>query len=114
MIDMIYDNEMTLNNLYDIAEENDISVYDFQLNPIKSMSVPGAIGMDTKQIEDSREEKACLAHELGHCMRGAFYTGISSLELREHHEYRADKWVIQNLIPFDKLLNALKQGINEI
>ena len=114
MIDMTDNNKITLNNLYDIAEENDISVYDFELNPIKSMSVPGAIGMDTKQIEDSREEKARLAHELGHCMRGAFYTGISPLELREQHEYRADKWVIQNLVPFDKLLNALKQGITEI
>ncbi len=113
MVDM-NNNTITLNNLYDLAEENNITVYDFQLCPIKSMSVPGAIGLDTQIIKNTVEEKACLAHELAHCVQSAFYTGTSPFELRERHEYRADKWVIQKLIPFDRLLDALNKGITTV
>lgn len=108
------DNTITLNKLYDIAEENNITVYDFRLHPIKSMSVPGAIGIDTKIIKSKVEEKTCLAHELAHCMQSAFYTGCSPLELRERHEHKADKWVIQKLIPFDRLSDALNKGITTV
>ncbi len=107
-------NVITLNKLYDIAEENNIIVYDFSLNPVKSMSVPGAIGIDSKHIETKAEERVCLAHELAHCVQSAFYTGCSPFELRERYEYRADKWAIQKLIPFDRLSDALSKGIKTI
>ena len=112
MIKMTND-KISLNELYEIAQENNICIYEFPLNPIKSMSVPGAIGMDTKHIKTSSEERVRLAHELGHCIKYAFYTGSSPLELREQKEYRANKWAIQKLIPFRQLHKALKQGITE-
>ncbi len=104
---------MTLHELYAIADNNDIDVYHFDLNPIRSMSVPGAIGIDTNLIENTAEEKEQLAHELGHCILGAFYTGTSSYELKEQKEYRADKWAIKKLIPFEELAEALQNGITE-
>ena len=105
---------MTLNELYAIADENNLEVYHFPLHPVKSMSVPGAIGIDVDSLKNSAEEKEALAHELGHCIKGAFYTGASPYELRSQKEYIADKWSVQNLVPFNKLLQALKKGINEV
>ena len=105
---------LTLTQLYTIADTNNIPVYHFPLYPLKSMSVPGAIGIDANQLKSHSEEKEQLAHELGHCIKNAFYTGNSPYELRAQKEYRADKWSIQHLIPFPKLLNALHNGITEI
>ena len=105
---------MTLNQLYNIADKNNISVYHFPLSPVKSMSVPGNIGIDVNQVETLAEEKESFAHELGHCMKNAFYTGKSSYELRSQKEYRADKWAVQTLLPYNELLIALKKGITEI
>lgn len=105
---------MKLNELYDIADNNNISVYHYELNPVKSMSVPGAIGIDTDCIETTLEEKEHLAHELGHCMLGAFYTVISPYELKSQKEYKANRWATQKLVPFPELLDALKNGIAEL
>lgn len=105
---------MTLIQLYNIAEQNDISVYHFQLNPIKSMSIPETIGIDADQLNNTTEEKELLAHELGHCIKRSFYTGSSSLELRSKMEYSANKWAVQNLIPYQDLIEALEHGITEI
>ena len=104
---------MTLNQLYDIARNNNINVCHFPLSPIKSISVPGYIGIDIHQINTVSEERECLAHELGHCMKNVFYTGASTLELRTQKEYRADKWAIQTLIPFEELLRVLQSGRTE-
>ena len=78
------------------------------------MSVPGAIGIDANFVKTNTDEKEQLAHELGHCMLGAFYTGSSPLELRAQKEYRANKWAIEKLIPFAELFEACKNGIIEI
>ena len=104
---------MTLIQLYDVADQNNIAVYHFPLQSIKSMSIPGRIGMDADQIETNVEERHLLAHELGHCMKYAFYTGSSSLELRAQKEYRANKWAIETLIPFDELIDVLENGITD-
>lgn len=105
---------MTLVQLYDIADQNDIAVYHFPLYPVKSVSVPGTIGIDADQVENDTEEKHLLAHELGHCIKYAFYTGNSTLELRAQKEYRANKWAVEALIPLDDLSDALENGITEI
>ena len=81
---------MTLAQLYNIADQNAVAVYHFPLRYVKSMSVPGNIGIDADQIETETEEQSLLAHELGHCIKYAFYTGSSSLELRAQKEYRAN------------------------
>lgn len=105
---------MHINDLYDIADRNNISVFHFPLGPaIKSMSVPGAIGIDADCIETTSEEQTKLAHELGHCMTGSFYTGSSPYELRSQKEYRANKWAVHTLIPFDELVEALENDITE-
>lgn len=105
---------MTLIQLYDIADQNKIAIYHYPLHPIKSASVPGTIGMDADQIKNNIEEKEVLAHELGHCIKYAFYTGHSPLELRAQKECRANKWAAVNLVPFNELMDALNNGVVEI
>lgn len=99
---------LTLTDLYDIADSNKISVYHFPLYPLKSISTPGNIGIDVDQMKTSLDEKEHLAHELGHCMKYAFYTGSSPYELRSQKEYRANKWAIEHLVPYQALVSLIK------
>ncbi|MBD5384433.1 MAG: hypothetical protein HDR72_05485 [Ruminococcaceae bacterium] len=88
----------TLKELYDIADENGIPVIDY---PIRNDSVGALsvcddegdciIALDVHKLNGSADHKVKMAHELGHCVRGAFYNQYSSYDIREKHEYRADK-----------------------
>ena len=103
---------MELTELYQLADNNNIDVYYYPLYPVISMSVPDAIGMDVDNIETTAKEKAVLAHELGHCMTGSFYT-ISTIDNRGRMEERANRWAIKTLLPFSKLNEAVVSGIYE-
>lgn len=102
-----------LYDLYNIADNNKIEVYHYPLYPLKSMSTYDAIGIDADQMETTTDEKECLAHELGHCMTGSFYN-IHTLETRDRMEYRANRWAIRQVLPFDDLEKAFENGITEI
>ena len=105
----------SLNDLYDIAEENEISVMTAECPNCKAISLlsPSGkcyIGMDYKAIKTEREERQYLAHDIGHCVKGAFYNPYSPFSLIEQQEHRADKQAIAYLIPQDEFEKALKQG----
>lgn len=104
---------MNINELYDIADNNNIAVYHFPMKSVTAVSIPGNIGIDTNKIETVTEETVCLAHELGHCMKNAFYNTKNICDLREKHEYKADKWAVNTVIPFEKLIKAVSNGITE-
>ena len=55
-----------------------------------------------------------LSHELGHCMKGAFYNAYSNFDCRQKHENRADKWAVRDLISADSLDDAVAAGHTEI
>lgn len=112
-------------DLYILAQECDIPIDENCPESIISMSVKlpdgtKVIGLSkfVKQTEDSPQKPytklECLAHELGHCMTDSFYAGYSPLEKRAKHEYRADKWAINYLIPFDALCQAVSEGNREL
>lgn len=103
---------MNVLELYNIADSNDIDVYHYSLHPLKSISMPSVIGIDIDQIKTTVEEKTVLAHELGHCMKGAFYNIHSKYDIKARHEQKADKWAIKTLIPLDSLQDALKNGVS--
>ena len=71
------------------------------------------IGMDPFQIETEAEERVHLAHELGHCETGAFYSPYSPLNVRGRQECRADRWAASKLVPALELKKALSLGIVE-
>ena len=71
------------------------------------------IGIDCTKMTDS-QEKTQLAHEIGHCETGSFYSRYVQVDSRQRHENRADKWAIQKLIPEDELDEAVANGCTEL
>lgn len=102
-----------IEKLFDIAEENQIDIDYFKMRKVSSLSIPGAVALDTRKLPDTADANVHLAHELGHCITGSFYNICCKYDIKSRHEYRADKWAISTLIPFDKLLSALQDGITE-
>lgn len=109
---------MELLDLYQFAENENISVYCFNLPQVQSMSIMGndgicTIGIDPFKLETSQNETVKLAHEIGHCTTGSFYNRYSDLDIIEKSEHRADVWAIKKLIPKDELQEAFEQGYVE-
>jgi Zn-dependent peptidase ImmA (M78 family) len=109
----------TINNLYKLAEDNEISVDSFDLNTVDTLSImdkDGAcsIAIDPHRLTSYAEEKAKLAHELGHCMTGSFYNSYSSCDCRARHEFRANLWATLRLVSLEDLKRAAHDGITEV
>ena len=102
---------MTLTELYDISESENVPVYSFQMNECESISVLQDgncfVAIDPMKLQSETEEKEKLSHELGPCATGAFYNRYAACDIREKHERRANIWSIKKLIPKDELLKAL-------
>lgn len=103
----------SLNDLYDIAEKEDITVVNTdcpECSAISLMTPSGKcyIGMDYNTIETEREERQYLAHDIGHCESGAFYNPYSPLNVISQQEFRANKRALQYLVPRDELEDFLK------
>lgn len=110
---------MNLAELYNTADRNNIKVDCFRLNNQPCLSVQDNnyncyIAVDPVKLKSEKQERELLAHELGHCMTGAFYTCSSPLQVRGQMEWRATLWAIKKLIPKDELQKAVKNGIIEL
>ena len=101
-------------NLFDIAEQNGISIFYSDIPRCSSMSVDQHICMDFSYILDCPEANVHLAHEMGHCMTGSFYNRHTPFDIRRKHENRANKWAIKRLVPLDELKKALSNGVIQI
>lgn len=108
---------MTLSELYNYADRKNIKIecYDFKQIQCASVCVNDNcyIAINPFNIETYADEKVKLAHEIGHCEAGSFYNKYSPLDIREKHEYAANKWSINKLIPKDELANAILNGYTE-
>lgn len=105
--------------LYEIAQNSgtEIICCDLPLNQsVSVMSCTGEcyIGIDPFQIETEAEERVHLAHELGHCETGSFYSPYSPLNVRGRQECRADRWAASKLVPPLELKKAISLGIVEL
>lgn len=110
---------MTVNELYDIAESESVTVTAFSLRKREALSTMDSDGqcyvaIDPDKLTSSADEKTKLAHELGHCMTGSFYNVYSPCDSRQRYENRADKWAIKKLIPEDELEQAVAIGYTEL
>lgn len=110
---------MKLYELYEIAESEGIDIYAVSLPVTESVSIMDNdlkcyIGVDYNLVKSSADEKRKLAHEIGHCVKGAFYNRYSKLDLISKHEYSADKWACENLLPKDEMIEAFNQGYVEL
>lgn len=104
-----------MEKLLRIAKKNKILVEYMKLPENGSVSTPeigtGAIIMD--ESLRGADERVHMAHELGHCIRGAFYNVYSPLDVRARHEERANRWAAHKLLPPAKIKKAMLSGLTE-
>lgn len=110
---------MTLESLYDFADRNGIPIVPFPLGSLEAMSYlsPSGdvfIGIDPDSIKSSQDEKLKLAHELGHCMKGAFYNVYATCDVWQKQENRANKWAYEHLVTKKDLSEAVENGFQEV
>lgn len=109
---------MNTSYLYEFAEENHITVFNFPLKENGSVSIKNNdkpfIGLDESTLSTSAEHRVHLAHEVGHCVTDSFYNRYTPLDVRQKHENKADKWAIKHLIPGYELDAAIADGYTEI
>lgn len=67
------------------------------------------IGIDDKVMQTSAEERVHLAHELGHCMTGAFYSIYSPIDNRGYMERIANNYAIKKLVDEDELMKVIEE-----
>lgn len=105
---------LTLAELFVHAASHGISIYNFKMNDLTSISTPdGNIGVDRSKLNGTAEELACIAHEIGHCETGSFYNIYTPLDIRQKHENRADRYAYRQLVPKDELDRAVMNGYTE-
>ena len=109
----------TLQQIYRLAERKNITVDRFALKNREALSImedDGAcfVAVDPEKIKSEADERTKLAHEVGHCVKGAFYNKYSSFDNRQKHENRADKWAIRKLIPATELDDAVAAGHTQL
>ncbi len=99
------------------ATSQDIDIDWLPLSSLDALSIEHkgqyAIVLDPNKIESSADENTKLAHELGHCLYGGFYSSTTPLYIREKHEYKANVWAAKFLVPWDELREAVRNGITE-
>lgn len=106
---------VTLLDLYNRADAQGIEIDDVPMRSLTSVSFPqGWIALDTAKLQTTAEHKSILAHELGHVETGSFYNIYSSFDLRAKQERRADKAAIKMLVPFKRLLSAMRSACCEV
>ena len=110
---------MTYDDLMRLADGGGIQVLDAELPTVESCSVllpdwSCAVGIDPARITSSADAVSKLAHELGHCFRGAFYNRHSPYDLVCQHEYKADRWAVETLMPREDVDAAMRDGAVEV
>ena len=113
-----------LTELYERFESDGVFVFDRQLpfsnEQSKAVTIrindSGTTGvfLDRGRIETSAEEAVTLLHESGHCATGTTHSIVSPFDLVEKHEYKADKWAVQDAVSKEELNAARSAGYLEI
>ena len=104
--------------LYDKLNRAGVRFYHWDLDdqPAATIELDGryAIFMDFHNIHTSAEERVVVAHEGGHVATGATHKVSSPYDLIAKHEYKADKWAIEQLIPARELDAAVARGCTDL
>ena len=107
---------VTNDDLYGIAERRGHVVICESLTETPSLSLQTNkrcyIAID--QRLNVQQEREALAHELGHCEYGGFYNRYSRYDIRAKAERRADKWAFARLVPYGRLMQAVRHDITEV
>ena len=110
---------MDLNYLYDLAEKENIKIYDYYIENANGVFINidklNAIALNYDNFETSIDEKCVLSEELGHYYMDATYPIFSEdIVSISKQEYRAKKWSYFILVPFEKLKSAILEGFTNL
>lgn len=110
---------MELNELYNLAENENITIFDWHVQDIEGIYLNydkiNAIGLNYDEFGTYIDEKCTLAHELGHYFTQSTYPiSCQNQILIDKSEYKANKFAINILIPYEDLILAIKKGITTI
>ena len=105
-----------LTDLYNELEKYNIPVVkvDFQ-NKKAGIITNGndtVIAVDYKKIENSKEEKMIIAEEKAHYETGALYLLNADKTTIDKLEYKANKKVYNELVPFNKLKELCEKHLS--
>lgn len=108
---------MTTLDLYKLAEKEKINIYYQNFSDLDGLFLCGNIYLSRK-ILNTNKERMVLAEELGHYFTGVSPTPPFSNEyytklIRSKNEFKAKKWLINEIIPFNTLKQFLKQNMNK-
>ena len=107
---------MTLEELY-LSVPSNIDIDYFIFANTESLSAPVGdrfiIAIDPTKVRSEADEKLKVAHEVGHCETGSFYSPGTDWVVRSRCENRADVQAIKKLVPKDELMAAFADGCTE-
>lgn len=107
---------MELNTLYDIAEKENIKIYNWQIEDVDGLYLNyhniNAIALNYDNLGTYIDEKCTLAEELGHYFTSSCYpASCTDKVLIDKQEYRAKCYSYKLLIPLEKLRKAISYRI---
>ena len=105
-----------LNDIYNELEKYNIPVIKVNFHKKKAGSITNGtdtiIAVDYSKIENSKEEKRIIAEEKAHYETGTFYSFNADKTTIDKMEYKANKRVYNELIPFHELKEKCEQGFS--
>lgn len=105
-------------SLYNELNRAGVRFYHWDMDDVQAVTIEQAgrygVFMDFGNIHTGAEELVVVAHEGGHISTGATHRVDSPYDLVEKHEYKADKWAVQRLIPEEALDEAVAGGCTEL
>lgn len=106
---------MNVLKLYDIAEKQGITVDTLNIiGKSYACEIGDFKGIALRENLTASEEYVCMAHELGHHMRGALYHIEAPVFSLGQCEHKANKWAVHKLIPIRSLHAAFRKGYVEV
>jgi hypothetical protein len=106
--------------LYEYAEKAYIDVeYSHDVKDVMGVSDKTSYGhhISLNPLEMIRSEileKACLAHEIGHCETGTIHNSTTPRYQKKWFERRAWRWAFKKLVPECQIEEAMEHGVYEM
>lgn len=101
---------MNLEKLYNLAEKENIHIYDLSINQLNGIYVCNkkykVIGLNYRILNTITKEKCTLAEELGHYYYDAVYKIDSDFQLISKQEYKSLKWRSLNCVTLESILSC--------
>ncbi len=106
-----------LRDFYAYCRANNVDVIAYPKAPSAGTTIRDeglyAIFLDFTQISSARRMKGICAHEMGHAATGALHKVSSPFETVERSEYRAKRWIAENILTESDFREAFSQGYSE-